>query len=143
MSRSLKITRSRGSRTSGKGRNAGRKTQGGTGMAGSMTHNICKTVLLKRKALNQRKVTNYRDLESRLSSLIKKRYIVEIKPPRVAKSDQIVESESDIKVQRVYKLTKKFSAKYKKILSEGELSIKLKIIPYQVKLSKKAKEKLL
>ena len=120
MSRSLKITRSRGSRTSGKGRNAGRKTQGGTGMAGSMTHNICRTVLLKRKALNQRKVTNYRDLESRLSSLIKKRYIVEIKPPMVAKSDQIVEPESDIKVQRVYKLTKKFSAKYKKILSRFE-----------------------
>lgn len=134
MGRSLKTLRLRGGRTNGRGRSdkAGNGKRGGTGNAGHLTHKICKTILEKRKALRNRKCTNFRDLESRLESLIKKKYII--------KTNDVVADQPHLKT---YRLTDKFTKKYKKILSEGELSIRLKFDKHQIKLSKRARDKLI
>lgn len=128
MKRSLKTLRMRGSRTYGRGRQAktGAGGRGGTGNAGSFSHQIISRILKEKRAIRDRKVIPLRDLNQRRDVLVRKGYL---KKKRNQK-------------ETYYKTTQKFSKKYKKILGTGELSFRLKVLP-PVKVSVSAKSKIL
>lgn len=130
MARSKKTLKLRGSRTGGKGRNfkTGAGARGGTGKAGSMTHKYLHYLLKERKSFRERKAINLSVIESKLETLLKKGYLREY-------------SKDETSEIKTYKVTALFCKKYKKILSDGETSIK--ILPTKnIKFSKRALKKL-
>lgn len=130
MARSLKTLRLRGSRTGGKGRNfkTGAGHRGGSGNAGSLTHKYLHYLLERRKAIKNRKSLNLFVLESKLDYFIKKKYL------------NYVSEDPETKI-KTYKVTALFCKKYKKILSTGELSIKL-LDTKNIKFSKQTLKKI-
>ena len=97
-----KAKRLRGSNTHGRGYNKHKSgARGGTGMAGLWDHKRISDILQKKKS---RRVTSIRDIESKLDRYIKKKYI----------------TVSAVEKEKSYSFTRKFTDKYRKILSQGE-----------------------
>lgn len=100
-------------------------SRGGVGRAGSKTHKRFSTILENKRLIDSKIVTNYRDLEPKIDSLISKGYLI-LKTK---------------KEQKILVATDKFYAKYSKILSVGEPSYKYEFNLNRIKLSEKAKLK--
>ena len=129
LARSKKTLRLRGSRTGGFGRKngTGAGKNGGTGKAGSMTHNYLQYELKRRKEVKNRNSINLKIIELKKEVLAKKGFL------KLKQESQKV---------KTYAVTDKFLKKYKKILGLGECSIK--ILPHKaLKVSKSAEKKLL
>lgn len=120
-----KSKRLRGSNTHGRGYRKSIKagSRGGTGLAGSFTHKRISSILAVKKLEKSRKITNIRDIESKLDRYIAKKFVTK-------KLEQTTLGE-----QVVYIFSKKLASKYKKILSVGEPSGKY-VLPRQIKCSK-------
>ena len=126
--RTKKTLRLRGSQSYGRGWRKSRHkggSRGGTGRAGTKTHKFIARVLEEKKRIRNLKAINLRDLEPRLERYIRKKFIV------------ITSKENN-----TYRLTEKFHNKFKKIIGEGQLSVKLQKSPY-VKFSKTVKTKMI
>ena len=130
MSRSVKTLKNRGSRTGGFSRNSktGAGNRGGTGKAGSLTHKYLHYLLQRRNKNKNRKVINLDLLESKQDYFLKKRFL------------KYVSEDPETKI-KTYKITSLFCSKYKKILSNGELSFKL-LDTKNIKFSKQTLKKI-
>jgi hypothetical protein len=126
--RTKKTLRLRGSKSYGRGWRKSRHkggSRGGTGRAGTKTHKVMARILQEKKRIRNLKAINLRDLEPRLDRYIRKKYLVLTN-----------------RTQKLYRITSKFYTKFRKVIGEGQLSVKLQKSPY-VRFSKTVKTKML